>query len=263
MRILLTGAAGMVGKELRALMREQYESVLLTDIADIGDLQEKETFVRADIRDAGAMEKLARETDGIVHLAGLVGDQFTFPQILDVNVQGHWNVFGAAARAGGQRVVYMSSHHAFGFAPREDAPLPLNAPFRPDSTYGISKAFGEIVAQYYFDRYGVESLGIRVGSCVPQVMDERRLHIWCSARDLAQLIHIGLSAPDLGHRVVYGCSECPDPFFDHAAAYALGYQPMDQALDHLADPDIPNRKLDPEQPADRCIGGFYVNSKAE
>ena len=75
---------------------------------------------------------------------------------------GAYNVFEAARKAGVGRVVFASSYHVQGMYPTGEVPIELTDPFRPDSLYGVSKAFGETLSRLYFDKFGVECLAIRI-----------------------------------------------------------------------------------------------------
>ncbi len=130
---------------------------------------------------------------------------------------------------------------------------------RADSYYGISKAFGEILASYFADKYGLNILSIRIGYVGGKAIDERRMRTWCSPRDLAQLVHIGLLTPDLGNRLVYGISNNPGSFFDNSSAEEIGYRPMDNSLDFLTDPELCNAVPDPNLVEDMFIGGYFAS----
>ncbi|MFW5745623.1 MAG: NAD-dependent epimerase/dehydratase family protein [Spirochaetota bacterium] len=261
MRVLLTGAAGIVGTLVRPLLLERGHELVSADLKRI-DALENEVAVQADVCDAQRVDELVSDTDAVIHLASAVGAEYTYAEVAGPNVQSQWNVLLACARHR-RRLVYASSHHAVGFLPRDGGPYGVDVPYRPDSPYGLSKAFGELMAQYFFDRYGVESLGIRIGSLAEQAMDERRVHTWCSPRDLVDLFEIGLTRSTLGHRVVYGQSDNPEPFFDNATAAQIGFVASERSADHLADPGLLEEAPDPEDPAARFVGGFFATADAE
>ena len=169
---------------------------------------------------------------------------------------GTYVLLESARSHGVKQFVYASSHHAVGFLPR-GYDIDSTTPHRPDSYYGVSKAFGETLATYFADKHGMNILSIRIGFVGEKVIDERRLHTWCSARDLAQLIEIGLSHPQLGHQVVYGVSKTPGAFFDNQAAFELGFRPQDAALDHLSEPSIAEERPDLSQLQHRLVGGYF------
>lgn len=256
-RILLTGAAGIVGSLIRPLLAQHHTEVVLTDIAEIESVGERETFVQGDIVDLDFVKSVAAGVDGIVHLAGMVGPDYTFDEVLGPNIIGTHNIFSAARAGGISRVVYASSHHAVGYWRRDQCPDESVLP-RPDSQYGVSKAFGESVASYHADKFGIRVLVIRIGFAAEKVIDERRLHTWISPRDLVQLIEIGFHEPELGFEIVYGVSDNPDPFFDNTNAQRLGYRPQDRALDHLADAAILDQSPDPTTVDGATIGGVFA-----
>jgi uronate dehydrogenase len=257
-RILLTGAAGIVGTALRPILRTQYESLLLTDIAAITDLADNERFQQADLQNLGALEALCSQVDAIVHLGGMVGAAYGFEDVLGPNIIGAHNVFEAARRQGVKRVVYASSHHVVGFAPR-GSHLDHLSPPRPNGEYALSKAFGEAAASYYADKFGLEVLTIRIGYIGDDLSKERRLHTWVSARDLAQLIRIGLTHPDIHHEIVYGVSEVPEPFFDNQNATRLGYQPQDRAIDQVKSTNVLSHQPDIHSIEEGVVGGGFAS----
>ena len=62
---------------------------------------------------------------------------------------------------------------------------------RPDGHYGLSKAFGENLAQFYWDRHGIETVSLRIGSSFPEPKDRRMLATWLSYDDLERLVVAG------------------------------------------------------------------------
>ena len=155
------------------------------------------------------------------------------------------------------RVIFASSHHAVGFFKRGEQAIDHRTAPRPDSFYGLSKAYGEGLASLYADKYSVKTLSIRIGYVGENVPDERRMHTWISARDLSQLIDLGFTLPQLHHEIVYGVSQVPEPFFDNTNPFRLGYQPQDLSTDYLLSADI--EKIQPE--SDSFIGGTFAKSE--
>lgn len=254
--ILLTGATGIVGTALRPFLRDRYDHVILADLRPIESLENNESFETCDIVDLDRLTRIAKQANGIVHLAGMVGADYSFDDVLQPNIVGTHNVYRAAHQAEISNVVYASSHHALGFMKR-GMPIDDKTPHRPDSFYGLSKAFGESAGSYFCDNFGLNVLTIRIGFVGTEVTDERRLHTWISPRDLAQLIHIGLSKQDLGYEVVYGTSNNPNPFFDNSNASRLGYRPQDRAIDHVSN-DLASAKPDESTIAGGCVGGGFA-----
>ena len=255
--ILVTGAAGIVGTALRPVLQKQYQHVILTDLQPVESIASNESYHPCDITDRDSIGKLVGLADGVLHLAGLVGAAYTFDEVLQPNIEGTYNVFRAAYENRISNVVYASSHHVVGFHKR-GTHIDDQTPHRPDSHYGLSKAFGESAGAYFADNFGLNVLAVRIGFVGTEVATERRQHTWVSARDLAQLIGIGFETPDLGYEVVYGISGNPDGVFDNSNATRLGYRPEDSSQDHLASEAIRMEQPDLKSVAGGCVGGGFA-----
>jgi uronate dehydrogenase len=229
-RVLLTGAAGGVGRRLRRLLPPVYPEVRLTDIAKPPDLAPSETFLAADLADLAQVEAVVDGVDGIVHLGGH-SVEGPWETILQANIVGCYNLFEAARRKGVKRIVFASSNHTVGFYPRHRR-IGTDVPVRPDSRYGVSKAFGEALGALYADKHGLRVLCLRIGNVADVPADHRRLAIWLSPEDLLQLIRIGLEHPDLRYEIFYGASRNERAWWDNARASAYGYRPAGRAEDH-------------------------------
>jgi len=257
-KILLTGAAGGVGGVLRTEYRETYE-LRLSDIVAIDDCSPNETFIQADLADLEAARQIAAGVDGIIHLGGfsVEGDWET---ILNANIIGARNLYEAARLEGVKRIVFASSNHAMGFYGRDETIDHTDQP-RPDSRYGLSKVFGEALGRLYADKYGAEIFNIRIGNVGDEPLDVRRLAIWISHRDIAQLIAIGLEHPDITYETVYGMSDNKRAWWDNANAVRLGYAPMDKSEDY-AESVLAGFAQDTGDPlADSSQGGNFVSSE--
>jgi uronate dehydrogenase len=223
-RVLITGAAGRIGTYLRErLSGAQWELRLL----DSRMFEDDREVVIADIRDAAALATAMRDVDAVVHLAG-ISTEAPLDDVLAMNIEGTWRVFDAARRAGVTRVVYGGSNHAIGFTPRCDL-LRADVPLRPDTNYGVSKAFGEAVGRFYADRYGMRVACLRIGSCDDRPRSPRMLSTWLSPGDAARLVEACLRFPNLEYAVVYGISANTRAWWDLEPARALGYEPADDA----------------------------------
>ena len=253
--ILMTGAYGSVATFLRRELAGRY-ALRLSDRLEISDLGGNETFVAADITDMAVVEAAVEGVNGIIHLGGY-SVEGPWDAILQANIIGAYNVFETARRRGVKRLVFPSSNHAVGFH-RRDHVIDHTCLPRPDSRYGVSKAFGEALGSLYADKYGAEVLCIRIGNVNPEPIDVRRLSIWISPRDLAQLVTIGLEHPDIRFEVVYGMSDNARGFWDNSNALRLGYAPED-ASEHYAEAVIAAEAESPEDPqAALYQGGIFA-----
>jgi uronate dehydrogenase len=229
-RVLITGATGAIGGALRTGLRSRWRKLRLTDVRPITDLSDNEEFVAADITDRPAIEAMMRDVRAVVHLAGIVGT-YTLEDLFRTNARGLFDVFEAARHAGLERIVFASSNHAFGCYPIDVKVSPALPP-RPDTLYGVFKVWGETMLQNYYDRYGIRSVSLRIGTFRVKPIDQRSLATWLSPRDVAHLVDVALSHPDPGCLIVNGYSnntrlKTADPNWA-----MLGYIPRDNAEDH-------------------------------
>ena len=260
-RVLITGAAGNIGSQMRRLLAGRYPVLRLSDIAPLGEAALGEELDRTDLADFDAVLRMMQGVDGVLHLGGIPVED-SWQNILPTNIAGTYNVYEAARRQGVRRVVFASTNHVIGFYPRTQR-IDHTAIPRPDSRYGVSKAFGESLASLYADKYGVETLAIRIGNVGPRPADARRLSIWISPRDFAQLVRIGLEAPDLHFRIVYGASATSRSWWDNSEAERLGYRPEDNADDY-AEEVLRAEASKPKDPlAERFQGGPFVSQEFE
>lgn len=230
--IAMTGGAGRVGVALRRVMSARFAHVRVIDLVEPSGLHANETFVEADVSDLDALTAAFEGLDAIVHLAGHPGER-PIADILKANVLGTSNVYEAARRTGIGRVVFGSSNHATGFYPR-DVVVATDDPMRPDSLYGLSKCWGELVAGLYYDKAGIRSLNIRIGNALDRPTTPRALEVWISPGDLAQLCVIGLTHPDLEVTTAFGVSAGGGNWWDNSAVERLGYVPQDRIADFAA-----------------------------
>ena len=231
-RILITGAAGRLGRHLRSGLNDLCAHLRSTDMREFAPATALDECVLADLADTSAVGRLMREVDVVLHF-GAVMPQEPWERVLPANIAGTWNVFEAARQAGVRRIVYASSHHAVGMYPRTHH-LDTEAPPRPDTPYGLSKAFGESVARMFFDKYGVEAACLRIGSCFPSPSDERMLATWLSPDDMLQLVRRCIEAPVLGFVIAYGMSNNSRRWWSNERVAWLGFQPQESADPYAA-----------------------------
>jgi uronate dehydrogenase len=257
--VLVTGAAGGIGTRLRQLLKGVYPSLRLSDVKPPADLAPDETFVGADLADMAQVERVVADVNGIVHLGGF-SVEGPWDTILQANIIGCYNLFEAARRHGVERVVFASSNHVVGFYPRQRR-IGTDAAVRPDSRYGVSKAFGEALAALYAYKHGLRVTSIRIGNFGDAPVDRRRLAIWISPEDLVQLIRIGLEHPDLRYEIFYGASFNERTWWDNASAYAFGYRPTGRAEDFRDEALAAQGKLAADPVGDFFQGGPFCTAE--
>lgn len=227
-RLLLTGAAGELGKVLRTRLKPLTRVLRLSDIAEIAPaLDESEEIHCCDLADKKAVDELVQGVDAILHFGG-VSTERSFEDILGANICGVFHIYEAARRHGVKRVIFASSNHVIGFYPQGQR-LDAHSLRRPDSYYGLSKSYGEDMASFYFDRYGIETVSIRIGSSFTEPQNRRMLSTWLSYNDLTLLLERALHTPDVGHTVVYGVSNNQNTWWDNRYAAHLDFNAQENS----------------------------------
>jgi nucleoside-diphosphate-sugar epimerase len=258
-RLLITGAEGIIGTVLRERLAERFELRFLTRTP-----APFESRV-ADISDLDAIAPAFSGIDSVIHLAASSAVESTWEELLPANIVGAYNVYEAAARSDVPQVVFASSNHAVGMYEVDGAPdiyepgdprcYDHTVEVRPDSLYGVSKAFGEALGRYYTERRGLRVICLRIGSIQPNDDPDRpaRLEaapekpltpeqerartraLWLSHADCARLVTAAVEADAVRFGIVYGISDDPGRFFDlEHARRLIGYVPFDRPPDRDA-----------------------------
>jgi len=251
--ILITGAAGDVGSHLRRELADKYR-LRLSDIKPIKTPVRGEQVLLGDIAKLADMVRVTKGVDAIVHLGGF-SVEGPWDMILRANIVGCYNVFEAARKNGVKRVLFASSNHATGFYKR-DQKIDHRVLTKPDSRYGVSKAFGEQLGSLYADKYGLEVFCMRIGNVTVAPPDKRRLSNWISPGDMARLVSVGIDHPEIKFEIVYGVSDNRRSWYDNSNAYRLGYRPQDDAERFAAEVLAREQPGDPR--AELYQGGNFV-----
>ena len=245
MRVLVTGAGGLIG------------SVLWEGLAGEHSLQgidlrrdNAKGIRRADVRRARSLRGAFDGVDAIVDLA--TGSTLDLPwEVVQGDIEGRVNLFEAARQHGVRRYVFASSNHATGmyeldqpyasivagaYEGLDPASVPLigtDWPVRPDSPYGVGKAFSEAATRYYSEQYGISCICLRIGTVLAEDRPNvpRHYATLLTHGDLVRLVGCVLRAPlELRFGIYYGVSANTWRFWDIAnAAEDLGYEAQDDA----------------------------------
>ena len=255
--ILITGAAGRLGSELRRGLAPLARKLRLASRNGIADLADNEESVSFDLADEAAVLAAAEGCDAIVHFGGAPLER-PWQEILDSNIRGSYHIYEAARKHGVRRVVYASSVHAIGFHRLEDH-IDANAPHRPDGLYGLSKCFVEDLGRLYWDKFGTETVALRIFSSFPEPADRRMLWSWLSFEDCNRLTTAALTAPRVGFTVSFGISDNAVKPVDNRLANHLGYLPQDNSEAFRAAVEARTPVPDPKAPAVQHLGGWFVD----
>ncbi|KIQ10864.1 NAD-dependent epimerase/dehydratase family protein [Rhodococcus sp. MEB064] len=257
--VLITGAAGNMGRMLRPLLRRSDRTLRLFDIAGITDLDPTEEYIQGSVTDRAAVARAVEGVDAIVHLGGLSTED-SWENILAVNVDGTQAIFDAAVTHGVTRVVYASSNHAVGFWTHDesDGMLAGDVAPRPDGFYGWSKAAGEALARLYHDRFGIDVVNLRIGSSFDRPPNYRGLASWMSPADTARLIEASLSDSAKGFHIVWGISANTRAWWSGAEGETIGYVPQDNS-EIFADEFLRDHEWTFDDPILQRAGGAFCD----
>jgi uronate dehydrogenase len=255
-RLLLTGAGGNLGRELRPRLKAYCEVLRVSHRRDLGEADPGEEVMLAALEDGAQMHALLEGVDAVVHMGGVSTEQPWEP-ILAGNIVGAVNLYEAARKQGVKRIVFASSNHVTGFY-RQDEVVNTRMPPKPDGFYGLSKAFGEDLAQLYWDRWGVETVSLRIGSSFAEPRDRRMLSTWLSFDDLERLVVSALTAPIVGHTIIYGVSDNQSSWWDNTHARHIGYRPQDSSDVFREAVEARQPVIDTRDPVAIYQGGGFV-----
>ena len=226
--VLLTGASGNLGRVLARHLAAQGMILRLTDIAPFPDeVPTGASFTRADLSDGPAILRLAEGCGTVVHFGGVSVEQ-PFEAVIGPNIRGLYHAYEAARREGA-RMVFASSNHVVGFHERGEV-LDSDCDMRADGYYGLSKIYAEQTGRLYWDKHGVSSVFLRIGSCTPVPIDDRMLSTWLSYGDLSRAVERSVVADVEGCLVIWGASRNTRMTWwrgDDRAA--IGWEPQDSA----------------------------------
>jgi uronate dehydrogenase len=243
-RVLITGAAGRIGKTLAEHLGERYALRLLYHRTIPDEHAEAAARAResgapvaladgrsdvfvADAQDLAAMQRACTGVDAVVHMAGDPRVPAPWESILANNIVGLRNTYEAARLAGVRKIVFASSNHATGVYEQRRVYTTPDMPVRPDSYYGVSKAFGEALGAHFSDEFGMSIICLRIGSFQERPRNERHLATWLSERDAAQLVWRSIES-DVPFAIVYAISGNTRAYWDISSARELlGYAPED------------------------------------
>lgn len=235
--VVITGGAGRIGTALRPLLRTHYRLRLVDLRVPSVPAVEDEEILQADTADVETAERVMHGgVDAVLHLAGNPATGGTWEEMKRMNIEGTYAVFEAARRQGVPKVVFATTNHVMGFYNLEGAwPVRVDQPIRPDSYYGVSKAFGEALARYYADAFGMSMMCIRIGWLLERPHVKHALGLWISPRDLAQLVRLCIES-DRRFGIYNGESNNSLAHWDLSVNRAeLGYAPVDDSAAYAAD----------------------------
>jgi nucleoside-diphosphate-sugar epimerase len=231
-RVLITGAAGRIGSSMAAQLKDRYD-LRLACYPAIPEQPAVDDVLVADISVYDEIAPAMQGIDAVIHLAGEPSTRASWEVVRSRNIDATYNVLESARQAGVRRVIFASTNHVMGMYDRDRQwPIYPSQPVRPDSLYGVSKAFGEALGRHYYDQYGLSVICFRIGWFLTEPRDEIGRWMWLSPRDCAQLMWRAIES-DVGFGIFYAISGNGGRHWDISETIErLGYRPLDDAEDH-------------------------------
>lgn len=245
-RLLITGARGLIGNVLLESLAEEY------DVSGL-DVRRRRPFraAREDMTRLPSVAGRFRDQDVVIDLAADPRVGAPWETVYRNNLRATHNAYEAARRAGVRRVVFASSNHVTGLyerdepyaavlAGRYDGLDPGTLPritsghaVRPDSYYGVGKAFGEALGRFYAEEHGLSVICLRIGTvnAPNRPSNPREFATFLTHADLVRLARAAIEAPEeVRFAVVYGVSANTWRIWDlDEARDSIGYVPRDNA----------------------------------
>ena len=233
--VLITGAAGMIGRDIQGLLRDRYRLRVMYRNTVL-PTEHGEEVVRGDISDLDTVLRAVEGVDAVLHLAASVEVETPWELALKDNIVGCYNTYEACRQAGVKKVVFASTNHVAGYYELfGEVPVTPEMTVRPDGYYGASKAFGEALGRYYSDAYGLSVICLRIGSYLAKPEVPRNLATWLSPRDMAQAAALAIDT-NIKFGIYYTISNNKRRYWDISSAQLeLGYAPQDNAEDYAAE----------------------------
>jgi NAD+ dependent glucose-6-phosphate dehydrogenase len=226
--LAITGGAGRIATAIRPVLREHYQ-IRLLDVREPQSNLAGDEFRGVDISKFDDVMSCLDGVEAVVHLAADPSTAGSWSSQLTNNIEGTRNVFEGARRQGAHKIVFASTNHVMGFYNLEQAwPIDTQRAIRPDSLYGVSKAFGEALGRYYTDAFDMSVICLRIGWFTDRNPAIASLNpLWISPRDIAQIVLLGLQT-SRRFGIYNATSNNPQAHWDLTSAREeLGYEPQD------------------------------------
>jgi uronate dehydrogenase len=256
--ILLTGAAGALGEQLRETLSQKCNLLRISDKTNLDKKFDNEEIKQADLSSAEAILNLTKNIDCVVHMGGQ-SIEGSWDNVLNSNIIGMYNLYEGCRKNNVKRVIWASSVHTVGFYPRSEV-IDNKVMPRPDSNYGLSKVFGESLAQYYWDKYKLETVSIRIYSCVAEPKDHRMLSTWLSYNDLRSLVISCMNTSNVKHSIIFGVSNNNSILIDNKYSKHIGYNPKDNGEEYRKIIEENDGFIDSKDPLVTTHGGYFASA---
>lgn len=231
--LTLTGAGGGLGQVLRPRLIAKGAVLTSSGYHLPAPVSPQERVLGGDLCDDAVVDAALAGADVVIHLAGN-SVEAPLEQIIQNNLLALQRLYEGARRHQVRRVVFASSNHTIGMYPAGQK-LKLTDPVRPDGNYGLSKVWGEAMGRLYFDKFGIETVSLRIGTAIERPTEQRHLSTWLGYNDLEDLVWRAATVEGVGCLTVWGVSANTRSWWDNEGANVLGYVPQQNAEDYAAE----------------------------
>jgi uronate dehydrogenase len=187
------------------------------------------------------------------------GGAASWQEILDSSIRGSYHIYEGARRNCAKRVVYASSVHAIGYHRLEDANRRECAACDQTASTAFQRISSKSLSRLYWDKFGIETVCCRIFSSFDQYTDRRMLWSMLTFDDCVRLVTASLTAPRVAHSIIFGTSSNRHKMVDNRLAGHIGFEPQDSTEAHRAEVEARLPAADPDAPAVRYLGGWFVN----
>ena len=259
-KIVLTGASGRLGSYLREPLSKISKKLVSTDKDYIGKTLKNEVFKKIRLENLNQVDKILKKADVIVHF-GAYSNEGPFQEILKANILGAYNIWKSAKKYKIKRIIFASSIHSVGMY-QVDQKINHKVMHKPDTFYGLSKSFGENLAQMYWDKCGIECLCIRILSCA-KVTSKRSLSTWLSYDDLIRIVIQSIKIKKLGFEIIYGVSKNKRSTIDNTNAVEKLKMKIKDNAENFSNKLAKSLDMKKDNPGDQYLGGPFSIAKLE
>lgn len=228
LKILVTGAAGRIGRVLVAGLKDRYtlrgfDRVPMPDLEDtiVGEITDMEAVLRA-----------TQGMEAVIHLAGNPSGGAPWEDILNSNIIGAYTLFEAARQNSVRRIAFASRAGLLAPYPKHITRT-VDMPPRPESYYSISKVFGENLGYMYSALHSMEVVAVRIGNFIPERDQPEHPH-HLSHGDAVRVFERAVTHPGVKFEIVFGVSDSTWPLYDlDHGRQAIRFYPEDRSIIEL------------------------------
>ena len=158
-RVLITGATGAIGRAIYQHLIDRGHHVCGLGRSSLPELAD---YIQADLSDRAALDRAVEGMDTVLHLAAFRNDADFIDVLLEPNVVGLYNICEAAAKHGVARLMLASTLQVVDGYTKDEEPIAADAPARPTSHYGLTKAWYEIAGDMYARNHNISVINARI-----------------------------------------------------------------------------------------------------